>query len=70
MMGEELIIKTGELPFCIANILYQHLFFLWSDGFIFFFLFYFIFKLYIIVLVKKIEAVKIKNKWRPDMKIP
>ena len=68
MMGEELIIETGELPFCIANILYQHLFFfLWSDGFIFIF---FIFKLYIIVLVKKIEAVKIKNKWRPDMKIP
>lgn len=25
MMGEELIIKTGELPFCVANILYQHL---------------------------------------------
>lgn len=24
-MGEELIIKTGELPFCVINILYQHL---------------------------------------------
>ena len=45
MMGEELIIKTGELLFCVANILYQHL------------------------KCKKI-TVKIKSKWRPDMKIP